>query len=81
MRRKSSSGTPEECTTPMKMRRRKVEMNRIVFFIGVKVTKYGKASQLNIIDFFKLLNKLIKVTPFFFQRPLDQENDENQKGV
>jgi hypothetical protein len=76
-----SSGTPEECTPLVKMRRRKVEMNRIVFFIEVKVTKYGKASQLNIIDFFKLLNKLIKVTPFFFQRPLGQENDKNQKGV
>jgi len=37
---------------------------------GVKVTKYGKVSQLNIIDFFKLLNKLINVTSFFLMKTM-----------
>lgn len=42
-------------------------VSRMVFFIEVKFTKYGKGRQLNIIDFFKRLNNLIKVTPFFFE--------------
>jgi hypothetical protein len=37
MRRKGSSGTPDEWILPVKIRRRKIEMNRRVFFISAEI--------------------------------------------
>jgi hypothetical protein len=39
MRSIGSSGTPDEWTLPVKIRRRKIEMNRRVLFIEEKFTK------------------------------------------
>jgi hypothetical protein len=39
MRSIGSSGTPDEWILPVKIRRRKIEMNRTVLFIEEKFTK------------------------------------------
>jgi hypothetical protein len=46
MRRIGSSRTPDEWILPVEIRRRKIEMDRTVFFIEEKSTKYGQISQL-----------------------------------
>jgi hypothetical protein len=37
MRRKGSSGTPDEWILPVKIRRRKIDMDRTVFFISIEI--------------------------------------------